>query len=173
MLSGGYTVTAAAALLASTRGGTTGHPVSSSDILRIAIATHRLSRVVTKETVTAPLRAPFTRPVGTGMASEVEEEVVTDPVHDPLSHALGELLTCPFCMAQWIATALVGAHLIAPRQARMVTAVLSAVAGADALHFVYGALGRLAEGEQDASEDDDDRHDTAPEGTPEEQNRAR
>lgn len=77
------------------------------------------------------------------MASEVLEEVVTDPLHDPFSHAVGELLTCPFCMAQWSATALVAAHLVAPRQARLVTAVLTAVAGADALHYVYASLGRL------------------------------
>jgi hypothetical protein len=142
-LAGGYALTAAAALAASTRNGTTGQPVSTGDLVRISVATHRLSRTITKETVTAPLRAPFTRYVGPGMASEVEEEVTESAAHNPFSHAVGELLTCPFCMAQWTATALVGAHLVAPRQARIATSVLTAVAGADALHFLYGALERL------------------------------
>ncbi|QFG68613.1 DUF1360 domain-containing protein [Ornithinimicrobium pratense] len=142
-LGAGYALTAGVALVASTRNGTTGQPVSAGDLARITVATHRLSRLITKETVTAPLRARFTTPVGPGMASEVNEEVATDPHHDPLSHAVGELLTCPFCMAQWTATALVGAHLVAPRQARLATAVLTAVAGADALHFLYASLDRL------------------------------
>lgn len=143
VLGGGYALTAAAALAASTRNGTEGRPVAAGDLLLITVATHRLSRLITKETVTAPLRARFTRHVGPGMASEVVEEVTTDPRHDPVSHAVGELLTCPFCMAQWIATALVGAHMVAPRQARMATAVLTAVAGADALHYLYAALEKL------------------------------
>ena len=142
-LAGGYAVTTAAALAVSARGGTTGQPVATPDLIRIAIATHRLSRTLTKETVTAPLRAPFTRHLGPGSASEVKEEVVHDPEHRPLSHAVGELLTCPFCMAQWTATALVGAHLVVPRQTRIVTAVLTAVAAADALHFLYASLERL------------------------------
>lgn len=142
-LGAGYAATAAAALAASARHGTTGRPLSAGDLALITVATHRLSRLLTKETVTAPLRARFTTPVGPGMASEMLEEVSTDPRHDPFSHAVGELLTCPFCMAQWSATALVGAHLVAPRQARLVTAVLTAVAGADALHYVYASLDRL------------------------------
>lgn len=142
-LAGGYAVTAAGALALSARGGTTGQPVATPDLVRIAIATHRLSRTLTKETVTAPLRAPFTRHLGPGSASEVEEEVVHDPAHRPLSHAVGELLTCPFCMAQWTATVLVGAHLVVPRQTRIVTAVLTAVAAADVLHFLYSSLERL------------------------------
>ena len=60
-----------------------------------------------------------------------------------MAHAVGELLTCPFCMAQWAATALVTAHLLVPRQARIVTAILDAAAGADALHYGYAALDRL------------------------------
>lgn len=150
VLGGGYAVTAATALVASARKGTAGGTVSPGDVVRLTIATHRLSRLITKESITAPLRAPFTRHVGPGMASEVEEEVVTDPQRHPVPHAVGELLTCPFCMAQWIATAMVGAHLLAPRQARLVATVLTVAAGADVLHFLYSALDRLEqEGEED------------------------
>lgn len=151
VLAGGYSVTAAAVLAASARTGTAGQPVTAGDLALISVATHRLSRILTKETVTAPLRAPFTRYVGPGMASEVEEKVVHDPVHHPLSHAVGELLTCPFCMAQWTATALMGAHLVLPRQTRIVTSVLTAVTAADGLHFLYGALERLEEPGRDGT----------------------
>lgn len=132
-----------AALLASAHKGTTGEMMTAGDVLRLTIATHRLSRLITKESITAPLRAPFTQYVGPGMASEVEEEVATDPNRHPVPHAVGELLTCPFCMAQWIATVLTGAHVLAPRQARLVATVLTVAAGADALHFLYSALDRL------------------------------
>ena len=52
-------------------------------------------------------------------------------------------MTCPFCLAQWAATALVGAHRIALAGTRAVATVQSAVAGADALQFLSSALQRL------------------------------
>ena len=55
-------------------------------------------------------------------------------------HAVAELLTCPFCMAQWTATGLVAGHVLAPRFTRLLTATFAAVAGADALQYAYAAL---------------------------------
>ncbi len=72
------------------------------DLALLAVATHRLSPLVTKHSVTAVVRAPFTRfrePVGDG---EVTEGVRGTGGR----HAVRELMTCPFCIAQWIATAL-------------------------------------------------------------------
>src|ERR1700754_876699 len=64
------------------------------DIAVLGIATHKLSRLIAKDTVTAPLRAPFTRFEGPQGQGELHEEVRGHGAR----HTLGELLTCPFCM---------------------------------------------------------------------------
>ena len=57
--------------------------ISAGDIVLIGLASHRLSRTVTKEAIASPLRAPFTRYTRSGVASEVLEEVVADSTHHP------------------------------------------------------------------------------------------
>lgn len=106
------------------------------DLALMAVATHKMSRLLTKDAVTSPIRAPFTRfeePTG---ASEVKEEAREGPVR----HAVGELLTCPFCLDVWVATAIGAGLIAAPRATRWVTAVLASVAASDALHFAYDKL---------------------------------
>jgi hypothetical protein len=116
---------------------------SAGDLTQLGIATHKLSRLVTKDTVTAVARAPFTtfkEPAGDG---EVNEDVRGSG----LRHAVGELVTCPFCIAVWVATALAFGLLLAPRVTRIVLAVLCAVASSDYLQLTYAIL-------QHASTDD-------------------
>ena len=72
----------------------------ASDLMLVALATHKLSRTVSKDAVTSPVRAPFARFEGPGGPGEVTEEVADDGAR----HAVGELLTCPSCLDQWIAT---------------------------------------------------------------------
>lgn len=100
----------------------------------------RASRLITKDSVTAVLRAPFTEyrePAGHG---EVDEDVIgTGP-----RHAVGELVSCPFCISVWLATVGMFGMLAFPRVTRTICSVMTAVAGADALQFVYSALGRAA-----------------------------
>jgi hypothetical protein len=70
------------------------------DLLLYALATEHLSRVITKDSLTSVLRSPFTRfkePAGEG-------EVNEDAIGTGARHAVGELFTCPFCMAQGVAT---------------------------------------------------------------------
>jgi Protein of unknown function (DUF1360) len=113
--------------------------VPAGDLALITVATHKLARLVTKDSVTAVVRAPFTRfeePIGEG---EVQEEVRGSGVR----HATGELLTCPFCFAQWIATGFIGAYVLAPRATRLVASVFAVLAGSDALQFGYSALRKL------------------------------
>jgi hypothetical protein len=45
------------------------------DVAMVAVATHKIARLISKDPVTSPLRAPFTRFVGTSGDSELEEEV--------------------------------------------------------------------------------------------------
>jgi hypothetical protein len=68
------------------------------DIITIGIATHKVARLISKDKVTAFMRAPFTRYQEPGGPGELEEE----PRGEGLRYAVGELLVCPYCIAQWI-----------------------------------------------------------------------
>jgi hypothetical protein len=52
-------------------------------------------------------------------------------------HTIGELITCPFCLAPWIATGYVATLTLAPRWARAWAAVFGIVGGADFLQHAY------------------------------------
>jgi hypothetical protein len=119
------------------------HRISAGDLALITVATHRLSRTLAKDAVTSPLRAPVTRYRETGLPSEVNEEVAPRAKRSDHAHVFAELITCPFCLGQWVATGLVAGQVLAPRLTRLLTTTFTAVAGADALQFVYSALQRL------------------------------
>jgi Protein of unknown function (DUF1360) len=110
--------------------------LSPMDLLLYGLATQHLSRTITKDSVTAVLRSPFTRfkePAGEG---EVNEDVIGTGAR----HAVGELITCPFCIAQWVATALVAGTLAAPSLTTAVVSVSAAARVSDYLDLVYGIL---------------------------------
>lgn len=112
--------------------------IPAGDLALIAVASHKLSRLITKDSVTATVRAPFTRyeePAGEG---EVNEEVRGTG----LRHAVGELLSCPFCMSMWVATGFTFAYALAPRATRMAASTLTAVTASDYLQFAHSALQR-------------------------------
>ncbi len=104
------------------------------DLVLLAAGTHKLSRTLTKDAVTSPLRAPFTRYRETGGPGEVMEEVRH---RDGLRHSIGELVTCPFCLDVWIAAGFTIGLVFAPRLTRLIAATLTAVTGADFLHLLY------------------------------------
>ncbi|OBK25909.1 hypothetical protein A5634_25440 [Mycobacterium asiaticum] len=112
------------------------------DLLIVTCGTHKLSRTLTKDAVTSPLRAPFTRYVGTGGPAEVHEEARHD---SQLRHSLGELLTCPFCLDMWVATAFVIGLVFAPRFTRLIAGTFTALAGADFLQLGYAMAQQAAE----------------------------
>jgi hypothetical protein len=107
--------------------------VSPYDLVQMTVATHRISRTIAKDPVTSPLRAPFTTFRGTGAPAELAEEVRGHGIR----HSVGELVTCPMCLAQWVATALSAGLVLAPVSTRLLMATFSAVAGADFLQYVY------------------------------------
>ncbi|HZG90587.1 MAG TPA: DUF1360 domain-containing protein [Pseudonocardia sp.] len=104
------------------------------DVVLLAAGTHKLSRTISKDSVTAPLRAPFTRYTGRGGPAEVMEEV---RAASGLRHSLGELLTCPFCLDVWISTGFAIGYVFAPRHTRLVAATFTALTGADFLQLAY------------------------------------
>jgi hypothetical protein len=113
------------------------------DLLTVTLGTHKLSRTLTKDAVTSPLRAPFARYSGPGGPAEVMEETRDD---SQLRHSLGELLTCPFCLDMWVATAFVIGLIFAPRFTRLVAGSFTALAGADFLQLAYAWAQQAAEG---------------------------
>jgi hypothetical protein len=111
--------------------------IPPGDAALLAVATFRLARRIAKDPVTAPLRAPFTSFQGSSGHAEVAEEVRE---HGGVKHAVGELLTCPFCLAQWVATGLVFGYATAPKATRLAALTMTLVASSDVLQFVYDAI---------------------------------
>jgi hypothetical protein len=107
------------------------------DAALLTVATFRLARRIAKDPVTAPLRAPFVRFEGPSGHAEVAEEVRE---HGGVKHAVGELLTCPFCLAQWVGTGFVFGYVSAPKATRLAALTMTMVAGSDVLQFVYDAI---------------------------------
>nr|AJK74019.1 hypothetical protein RC58_02510 [Mycobacterium avium subsp. paratuberculosis] len=115
----------------------------AQDLLILTLGTHKLSRTLTKDAVTSPLRAPFTHYAGTGGPAEVQEEVREQ---SQLRHSLGELLTCPFCLDMWVAPGFAIGLVFAPRYTRLVAGVFSVLTGADFLQLGYAIAQQAAQG---------------------------
>jgi hypothetical protein len=145
---GGYTVLSAifgtsfvGGLIAAQRAGRPlPDELSVKDIVLIGIATHKLSRLIAKDKVTSSVRAPFTHyQEATGHG-----EVCEQPRGEGLRLAIGELLVCPYCLAQWIAGAFTVGHVAAPRLTRLLASMWTAHALADAAQLAYSAAEKRA-----------------------------
>jgi Protein of unknown function (DUF1360) len=131
VLTGGYAAALAAFVLARRRKLPEG--ISGKDLALIGIATHKTSRAIGKDKVTAPLRAPFTEHEGQAGPGELEES----PRGSGLRHVIGELLVCPYCLDQWVATGYAVGLVTAPRTTRFVAAIMATVAVSDFLQIAY------------------------------------
>src|SRR5437870_2169479 len=107
--------------------------VEPKDLVLFAIATQKLSRVITKDKVTTAFRAPFTEVEGKGGAGELEER----PKGRGLRRAIGELLTCPFCLGTWIASGFIYGYVFAPRISRTLASIFAVSGLADFLQQLY------------------------------------
>ncbi|MQY06189.1 DUF1360 domain-containing protein [Actinomadura macrotermitis] len=136
-----YGLSTAALTLLARRRGRRARPPGPGDLALMTLTTHKLSRMITKEPVTSPLRAPFTRYNGTSGPAELAEEVRGSG----LRHTIGELVTCPFCVAQWVATGYAAGMVFAPDATRMVGTTMTAVAGSDWLQLAYARMQQAAE----------------------------
>jgi uncharacterized protein DUF1360 len=114
--------------------------VGLGDTALLAVATHKLSRTIAKDSVASPLRAPFTKFEGPSGPGELNESVEGTGA----TKATGELITCPFCLDQWVATAFLAGLVLAPRVTRFVASTLAVRAGADFLQFGYAAAQHAA-----------------------------
>ncbi|HET9893878.1 MAG TPA: DUF1360 domain-containing protein [Streptosporangiaceae bacterium] len=114
--------------------------LSAGDVLMSAAATHKLSRLITKDPVTSPLRAPFASFEGTSGPAELADQ----PRGNGAEKSIGELVTCPFCAEVWVGTGITAGLVFLPRITRLVMGTFAALAGADILHYVHSWLGREA-----------------------------
>ncbi len=131
----------ALAVLLRRRGRVLPERLGLADLALATVATHKLSRLLAKDPVTSPLRAPFTRFAGTSGPGELQEKVRGSGFR----RAMGALVTCPFCLAVWVATGFGFSLLFAPKATRFAASILTAVTGADILHLAYGALERRSQ----------------------------
>jgi hypothetical protein len=109
--------------------------VSAKDVVLIGTASHKLSRLISKDKITAFLRAPFTEYEGRGGPAEVEERARGTGVR----RTIGELLICPYCLGLWASG---GFHLglvYAPRTTRLVASTFTALTISDFLQIAYKA----------------------------------
>src|SRR3954469_11470193 len=133
---GGYAVlsaTLAAGFAAALAGRELPERVGAQDVLLAGVATHKLSRLLTKDKVTSFVRAPFPEfqePAGKG---ELEEK----PRGSGLRLATGELLVCPYCVAQWISAGFAVGYVHAPRLTRLFAGMWTMYAISDGLQLAY------------------------------------
>lgn len=134
VLSGAFAVVFAGSLVASRRAGRKlPERYSPLDIVTAGVATHKLSRLLSKDKVTSFLRAPFVRyeePSGHGEVSE-------EPRGTGLRLATGELLVCPYCLGQWVAAGFAVGMVSAPRFTRLVSYLYTAETVSDFLQLGY------------------------------------
>src|SRR4051794_12356238 len=107
--------------------------VAPADLALVTVATHKVSRLVAKDRVTSPVRAPFTRFEDDDGPGEVSESARGRG----LRRAIGELLVCPYCLGLWFAAAFTGGLIVAPRPTRWVAAVFGVLFGSDMLQIAY------------------------------------
>jgi len=110
--------------------------IEARDIALLGVATHKLSLLVAQDAIASPLRAPFTELQEKQSPKRVDEK----PRGKGLRRSLGELLTCQFCVAQWVASFFAYGLILAPAVTRLVASIFAIVALSDHLHQIYKAL---------------------------------
>jgi hypothetical protein len=109
--------------------------VEPRDVIIIGVASHKLSRLISKDKVTAPFRTPFTELEEKGGPSEFEES----SRGTGLRRAVGDLLVCPYCLGLWVAGAFSLGLLFAPRLTRFIASLFSALTISDFFQVAYKA----------------------------------
>jgi len=62
-----------------------------------------------------------------------------------MQRAIGDLLTCPYCLGPWVATALTFGLVLQPRTTRLIAGILAASTISDALNHATAAFQRHEE----------------------------
>lgn len=126
---------AAALVFAGRRGRELPDRVDAGDLALVGVASHKLSRLISKDKVTSPLRAPFTELEGPGGPAELEET----PRGTGIRRTIGQLLVCPYCLGLWVVAAFSIGLLLAPRVTRFVASLFAALTISDFFQIAYKA----------------------------------
>jgi len=129
------TLVGAALLIAKQQGRELPEKVSAGDLALVGTAAHKASRLISKDKVTSPLRAPFTELEGKGGPAELEESSRGSGVQK----AIGELLICPYCLGLWVVAAFSIGLVFAPRVTRFIASLFSALTISDFFQIAYKA----------------------------------
>jgi len=136
ILSGAFAAAFTGALVAARRAGRPlPERLAAQDVIMAGLATHKVSRLLAKDKVTSFVRAPFTRFQEKAGHGELSEQ----PRGSGLRLATGELLACPYCLAQWIAGSFAVGYVYAPRLTRLLAGMWTIHALADAAQLAYSA----------------------------------
>ena len=124
-----------ALLLAKRQGRELPAKVSPGELILVGTASHKVSRLLSKDKVTSPLRAPFTELEGRGGPAELEES----SRGTGLRKAIGELLICPYCLGLWVVAGFSIGLVFAPRTTRFVASLFTALTISDFFQIAYKA----------------------------------
>lgn len=109
--------------------------IGAGDVLLMGVASHKFSRLLSKEKATSFLRAPFVRYEEDTGQGEVSES----PRGAGLRRSIGELLICPYCLGQWVTGAYAGGLVFAPRVTRFLGSIYAGLTVSDFLQLAYKA----------------------------------
>lgn len=126
----------AGTLTSLSRAGRTPPTPDARDIFLLSGATLRISRLISRDRVMSPIRAPFTE-----IAADPDGEVHERPRGTGSVRALGELVTCPRCTAMWAAGALCMGYVWNPRFVRPVSLLLTCSMLSDVANRLIAKLG--------------------------------
>ncbi|MHB1132163.1 MAG: DUF1360 domain-containing protein [Chloroflexota bacterium] len=106
------------------------------DLVTLGLASYRTGRILAFERVAEPIRAPFTTTVPD--ESGFGETVVARG--KGVQWSLGELLSCPICLATWVAAGLLYARDLIPRPTRIYVGVMGLAGVAELVYGLSEAL---------------------------------
>lgn len=116
--------------------------IAVRDLALLTVASHKTSRLITRDRVTSAVRAPFTRFQDDAGPGEVNEAARGHG----LRRAIGELLVCPYCLGMWVSAVMTASLLVFPRFTRWFAAVLAMFFGSEMLHIAYARAEKLISG---------------------------
>ncbi len=104
-----------------------------ADLALLGAASHKLSWIVSNASVTSFIRAPVTELQEVKSPTNLDEK----PRGDGLQKALGDLLTCQFCLGMWVTAFFSYGLVLLPRTTRFVAGMFSILTFSDFMHQAY------------------------------------
>ncbi len=107
--------------------------VKLADLALLGVAAHKLSYITSNASVMSFVRAPVTELQEVKSPTNLDEE----PRGEGLQKALGNLLTCHFCLGMWVTAFFSYGLVLAPRVTRFLASIFAILAISDFTHQSY------------------------------------